>query len=157
MKSRFIIFALILCAFSAAHGEKQKTASKKDTQAGIVFFENKIRPVLVNRCYECHSEDAEKLGGKLLLDTKSGMMESGESGPSLFKGKPDNSLVIKALKWDHDLEMPPDEPLSEAVISDFVKWVKMGAPDPRSGKVKKVAGRTYEEGKKINCWRWSSF
>ena len=153
MKSRFIIFALILCAFSAAHGEKQKTASKKDTQAGIVFFENKIRPVLVNRCYECHSEDAEKLGGKLLLDTKSGMMESGESGPSLVKGKPDNSLVIKALKWDHDLEMPPDEPLSEAVISDFVKWVKMGAPDPRSGKVKKVAGRTYEEGE---LWSFES-
>ena len=153
MKSRFIIFALILCAFSAAHGEKQKTASKKDTQAGIVFFENKIRPVLVNRCYECHSEDAEKLGGKLLLDTKSGMMESGESGPSLVKGKPDNSLVIKALKWDHDLEMPPDEPLSEAVISDFVKWVKMGAPDPRSGKVKKVAGRTYKEGE---LWSFES-
>jgi len=145
MKPRFFIIGLVLCTFSAAYGEK-KVYSKKDTQAGVVFFENKIRPVLVNRCYECHSEDAEKLGGKLLLDTKSGMMESGESGPSLVKGKPENSLVIQALNWDHDLEMPPDEPLSKSVVNDFVKWIKMGAPDPRSGKVIKVAGRTYKEG-----------
>ncbi len=145
MKPRFSIFVVVLCTISAVYGG-EKAVSKKDDKAGVAFFENKIRPVLVNRCYECHSEDAEKLGGKLLLDTRSGMMESGESGPSVVAGKPDNSLVIQALKWDHDLEMPPDEPLSETVINDFVKWVKMGAPDPRSGKVKKVAGRTYKEG-----------
>jgi len=139
MKPRYLTIGLFLCTFPAVHSEE------KADKAGVVFFENKIRPVLVNRCYECHSEDAEKLGGKLLLDTKSGMMESGESGPSLVKGKPENSLVIQALKWDHDLEMPPDEPLSKAVINDFVKWVKMGAPDPRSGKVKEIAGRKYTE------------
>jgi hypothetical protein len=94
------------------------------------FFESKIRPVLVKQCYECHSADAKKLGGKLLLDAPSEMIAGGESGPSLIPGKPDDSLIIQALRYD-GLEMPPKKPLPESVIADFVTWVKLGAPDPR--------------------------
>jgi hypothetical protein len=94
------------------------------------FFESKIRPVLVKQCYECHSQEAKKLGGKLLLDAPSEMIAGGESGPAMIPGKPDESLIVQALRYD-GLEMPPKKRLPEQVVSDFITWVKMGAPDPR--------------------------
>lgn len=94
------------------------------------FFENKIRPVLVKQCYECHSQGAKKLGGKLLLDAPSEMIAGGESGPAMIPGQPDDSLIIQALRYD-GLEMPPKQRLPEQVVNDFITWVKMGAPDPR--------------------------
>ncbi len=95
------------------------------------FFESKIRPVLVKQCYECHSQGAKKLGGKLLLDAPSEMIVGGESGPSLIAGKPDESLIVQAVRYD-GLEMPPKKRLPDHVVNDFVEWVKMGAPDPRA-------------------------
>lgn len=94
------------------------------------FFESKIRPVLVKQCYECHSQDAKKLGGRLLLDAPSEMIAGGESGPAMIPGKPDDSLIVQALRYD-GLEMPPKKRLPEQVVNDFITWVKMGAPDPR--------------------------
>ena len=94
------------------------------------FFEKKIRPVLVGHCYECHSADSEEVGGKLFLDTREGVISGGESGPAVVVGKPDSSRIIQALRYD-GIEMPPEQPLPETVINDFVKWVKLGAPDPR--------------------------
>lgn len=94
------------------------------------FFESKIRPVLVKQCYECHATDAKKIGGKLLLDSPGEMIEGGESGPAVIPGKPDESTLIQALRYD-GLEMPPKKRLPDAVVNDFVTWVKMGAPDPR--------------------------
>ncbi|MCB1226691.1 MAG: PSD1 domain-containing protein [Verrucomicrobiales bacterium] len=94
------------------------------------FFENKIRPALVEHCYECHSVGAKKIGGKLLLDSPAEMLGGGESGPALVPGVPDESLIIQALRYD-GVEMPPDQPLPEPVVRDFETWVKLGAPDPR--------------------------
>ena len=101
------------------------------------FFESKIRPVLVKQCYECHSQEAKKLGGKLLLDAPSEMIVGGESGPSLIAGKPDDSLIVQAVRYD-GLEMPPKKRLPDHVVNDFVEWVKMGAPDPRADLPKTV-------------------
>ena len=95
-----------------------------------IFFENKIRPVLVEHCYECHSADSEEVGGKLLLDTREGVLDGGESGPAIAVGKPDESRIIQALRYD-GIEMPPEKPLPKTVVNDFVKWVRLGAPDPR--------------------------
>ena len=94
------------------------------------FFEAKIRPILAKHCYECHSKDADELGGRLRLDDAAGMLVGGQSGPVLVPGRPDESLLIQSLRYD-DLEMPPEAPLSEAVVNDFAKWVSLGAPDPR--------------------------
>ncbi|MDP3072235.1 MAG: DUF1553 domain-containing protein [Opitutaceae bacterium] len=102
--------------------------------AGIAFFEQKIRPVLAEQCYECHSASAKKLKANLLLDSKAGWEKGGDSGePALVPGKPDLSLLIRSIQHlDDDLLMPPKKPkLPDAVIADFVTWVKMGAPDPR--------------------------
>ncbi len=94
------------------------------------FFESKIRPVMVKHCYECHSAGAKKIGGKLLLDTPAEMFSGGESGPSVIPGKPDESLIVQALRYD-GIEMPPKKRLPDMVVNDFVTWVRMGAPDPR--------------------------
>lgn len=99
--------------------------------AGIEFFEKKIRPVLAQQCYKCHSASAAKLKAGLLLDSRDAMLKGGESGPSLVPGKPAQSLLIKAIQWnDKDLQMPKEK-LADGVIADFVAWVQMGAPWPK--------------------------
>ncbi len=94
------------------------------------FFESRIRPVLVKECFECHAEGAKKLGGKLYLDDAKKLRAGGESGPVVVEGKPDESLLIQAIRYEGP-EMPPKHRLSEATVNDLVQWVKMGAPDPR--------------------------
>jgi len=103
------------------------------TDAGTSFFEKSIRPVLIKHCYECHSGEAAtkgKLQAGLLLDSRQGMTAGGESGPAIVPGHPEKSLLIGALKFE-SYEMPPTGRLPADVIADFVKWVEMGAPDPR--------------------------
>ena len=104
--------------------------------ASNAFFEQKVRPVLIEHCYECHSAEAKKLKGNLWLDSKAGWQKGGDSGkPIVVPGQPDESLLIRTIRHlEPDLEMPPKKPkLSESVIADLVTWVKMGAPDPRDG------------------------
>ncbi|TWU26266.1 Planctomycete cytochrome C [Novipirellula galeiformis] len=117
---------LLWLAMVFAASDCQLTAVEPGT-----FFENKIRPVLVTHCYECHSADSAELGGKLRLDSRDGMLTGGESGPVLLPGHPEQSLIIESLRHN-DLEMPPDAPLPESVINDFVKWISLGAYDPRT-------------------------
>src|SRR5216684_3494896 len=103
---------------------------------GIEFFEAKIRPVLSKHCYECHSAQTKKLKADLLLDSKAGMLKGGDSGPVLVPGKSKDSLIIKALEHDGKTKMPSQSTkLPKEIIADFVKWIDMGAPDPRDGKV----------------------
>ncbi|HUQ68386.1 MAG TPA: PSD1 and planctomycete cytochrome C domain-containing protein [Planctomycetaceae bacterium] len=108
-------------------------AAQAPDPQGLEFFEQKIRPVLVQQCYSCHSEEARasrKLQAHLLLDSQPAMLAGGETGPALVRGKSAESLLIKALKFD-GLEMPPSGKLPDDVIADFAKWIDMGAPDPR--------------------------
>lgn len=103
--------------------------------AGMDFFESKVRPLLIKRCYECHSAEKKQKGG-LSLDQRAGWETGGDSGPSIVPGNPDKSLVIQAVRHlDKDLAMPPKEKLADAEIAILEEWVKMGAPDPRDGKV----------------------
>jgi len=102
--------------------------------AAVEFFEKKIRPVLVERCYKCHSAESEKLKGGLHLDTPEGIKKGGESGkPTVVPGDPDRSVLIEAIRYkNEDLQMPPKQRLSDQQIADFAAWVQMGAPDPRT-------------------------
>lgn len=104
---------------------------------GVVFFESKIRPALVKYCYECHSSASNELGGSLSLEFRDDILRGGESGPAIIKENPQDSLLIRAIRGNDDLAMPPKdkESLPEGVIQDFVRWVGMGAPDPRAGKI----------------------
>src|SRR5579871_4896125 len=115
------------------------------TKEGLDFFEAKIRPVLVQSCYECHSEAKKKIKGKLRVDDYASLLKGGESGkPSIVPGDPDKSLLVFALTYTdkdtdtHDaLLMPPPKngkprKLPDNVIEDFRKWIKMGAPYPQA-------------------------
>ena len=96
----------------------------------VEFFESKIRPVLVQHCYECHAADSKMLRGGLLVDSRQGLIEGGESGPAVVPGEPEESLLMSALRHD-GFEMPPQQKLSQVIIDDFEKWIRDGAEDPR--------------------------
>jgi hypothetical protein len=98
----------------------------------LSFFENKIRPLLIEKCYECHSSESREPGGSLLLDSRSGIVHGGTE-PLLVPGNPDGSLLMKAVSYsDPDLKMPPDAKLSNEQITDLATWIRMRAPDPRT-------------------------
>ena len=98
---------------------------------GLEFFEKKIRPVLVERCYKCHSSETAKPKGGLRLDRRAGVFDGGDSGTAVVPEKPDESLLIKALSWSGVvLEMPPDSKLPDRVIADFREWIARGAAFP---------------------------
>ncbi len=102
------------------------------------FFEKGIRPVLVDRCYKCHSSAAEKVKGGFLLDTKEGLLKGGESGkPAIVPGDAGKSLLIEAVRYrNEDLQMPPPKQgrLTDEQVACLVAWINSGAPDPRTGK-----------------------
>ncbi|MFT5495389.1 MAG: hypothetical protein ACI9TH_000780 [Kiritimatiellia bacterium] len=127
------------------------------TPEARTFFETRIRPVLVERCFDCHSTSAKKLGGKLHLDSGEALLKGGESGPLLIPGKPEESLLLQALLHD-GLEMPPETPLPEAVVHDFHEWVRMGAPYPQaeaSKGSKASKGTTTPAGPDVHSTFWS--
>ncbi|WP_145220383.1 PSD1 and planctomycete cytochrome C domain-containing protein [Planctomycetes bacterium TBK1r] len=105
-------------------------AAEKDIKS-IEFFERKIRPVLVARCYECHSSDADLVQGGLRVDDPQAMLRGGDSGTAISPGQPAASLLLAALRYD-GMEMPPDEPLPENVIRDFEQWIEWGAVMPEA-------------------------
>ncbi len=113
----------LLCGSSAA--------GQTDVE-GVQFFEQIIRPVLVERCYKCHSTVAKKVQAGLLLDTRQGGRAGGKRGPAVVPGNPADSLLIAAIRHE-SLQMPPDGKLSDSVVADFVRWIEIGAPDPRDG------------------------
>ena len=125
-KTSLLLMALALLA---THGGSLAADEKTD------FFESKIRPVLIENCYKCHSAAAQatgKLKGGLLLDDRENIRRGGESGPAVVPGNEKKSLLLSALRHE-DFEMPPKGKLPAGVIADFAKWIKMGAPDPRDG------------------------
>jgi hypothetical protein len=125
-----MMWANLLCAAALAGAERATPASS----GGIEFFEKKVRPILVEHCYECHSSASKKVKGGLLLDTRDGVLKGGDNGPAIVPGDPEKSLLVKAVRYsDPDLQMPPkDKKLPDAQIADLAAWVRMGTPDPRT-------------------------
>ncbi|HYR57912.1 MAG TPA: DUF1549 domain-containing protein, partial [Chthoniobacteraceae bacterium] len=121
--------------------------------AGDEFFEKKIRPLITERCLDCHS-NAKKVKGGLHLDSRDGWVKGGDNGPAIEPGKPDQSLLITAVRYkDHDLAMPPKKRLPPEEVALLEDWVKLGAPDPRTGAPvaakKKQTGLSIEDGRKF--------
>lgn len=108
------------------------TAADASAADGMAYFEGKVRPLLVKHCYECHSQEAGKQKGGLLLDRKEGWIKGGDAGPTLVPGQPEKSLLLHSVRYeDEDLQMPPKSKLSQEDISILEQWIAMGAPDPR--------------------------
>ncbi len=107
-------------------------ATHRESAEGIAFFEQHVRPLLVEHCYECHSQRAKEPHGGLLLDSRAGWMRGGDSGPAIVPGKPEESLLIEAVRYSGDrVQMPPKGKLALRDIARLEHWVRIGAPDPR--------------------------
>ena len=145
MPSKPAIFLLLFLATSVV-------ADQKKEMAGLDFFEKHIRPILVERCYECHSAEGKTKGG-LRLDTRKGVRSGGDSGAVIVPGKPDSSLLVEAIRYQNrDLQMPPKNPLPKREVAALEKWIKIGAPDPRVesvGSRKTSTAMTLEEGREF--------
>ncbi len=99
---------------------------------GTAFFESRVRPILVEHCYECHSEQAGERKGGLLLDRESGWLEGGDTGKAIVPGQPGASLLIESISYaDEDYQMPPKYQLEEKDIAVLKRWVLGGAPGPK--------------------------
>ena len=122
------------------------------------FFETNIRPILIERCYKCHSSKAKKLQAGLHLDSHAGILRGGETGPAIVPGDIDNSLLIKAIRYTSDeIEMPPKSKLSDAEIKDFEAWVKMGAPWPKEAAPESASAKVEEfdfSKRMAEHWAW---
>ncbi len=121
-----------LVALQSADSPPPPAARAPATGATLEFFERRIRPLLSEQCFQCHSDQAKKLKGGLRLDSFAAMIQGGESKhPAIVPGKPEESLVIKAMRYgDEDLQMPPKKRLDDQAIQDMATWIGMGAPFP---------------------------
>ncbi len=99
--------------------------------AQVRFFEAKIRPVLAEHCYGCHSGASGKAKGGLKVDSRDALLRGGDSGPAIVASSLDKSLLFHAITYEGDCQMPPKGKLSGMIIDDFRKWILGGAPDPR--------------------------
>ncbi|MEO8271615.1 MAG: DUF1549 domain-containing protein, partial [Aureliella sp.] len=136
-------FALLGTEIS--HGQDQGAdARPAPTVEQIKFFESKIRPVLIQECYGCHSSKTGNAKGGLRLDNEQLMQLGGSSGPAVVPGDLDASLIYNAINYQ-DFEMPPKKRLPDAIVADFRKWIEMGAPDPRKTEIAQLSSHISAE------------
>jgi hypothetical protein len=121
-----VLAGSLLC-WEGVRGAEPATLTSAET---VRFFESRIRPLLVDNCFKCHADKKQR--GGLRLDSRSAALTGGDQGASIVPGKPDESLLIKAVRHVDDLKMPPTKKLTKAQIADLTQWVRIGAPWPGS-------------------------
>ena len=105
-------------------------AAEAQDSTGIEFFETRIRPVLAENCYSCHGADATPLQGALRVDSRAALLSGGNGGPAIVPGKPERSLLMRALRHEDELKMPPWGKLADEDIARIEEWIRIGAPAP---------------------------
>ena len=154
-----LVSRLVAIACLASVLLTQATAEEKSqsfSESDLTFFESKIRPLLIQRCGQCHSEEADPIEAGLRLDSRQAMLTGGETGPAIVPGEPQESLLIESVHYGGTYEMPPDSKLPEDEIKLLEKWVAMGAPWPPEAKdVAQANTDSFSiERRKENHWCW---
>ncbi len=128
-----LVRMMSVLTFIVLASEVSASDEPRPTQEQLQFFEARVRPLLVEHCYECHSVESGESSGELLIDSAVGIRQGGTRGAALVPGKADQSLLLHAVNYqDADMQMPPDGKLSDEAIGTLRQWIEMGAPDPRS-------------------------
>ena len=123
---------MLFFAFSASPAIAEEPETAEPDTKGIELFEKQIKPVLIEQCYECHSNNGNDIEGGLELDSPSGMARGGDSGPVVLAHDTNNSMLLRMLRYEDDVSgMPPEEQLSEETVQAFEEWIRLGAPDNR--------------------------
>ena len=128
MRSCLATLALILPGLIARAAETAGSADVLSDPKAVAEFENQVRPVLSTRCLKCHGP--QKQESNLRLDSRAAMMQGGDSGPAVVPGKPEASLLVKAIRHEGDIQMPPDSRLKDEQITTLSRWVAEGARWP---------------------------
>ena len=129
-----LVLILSMLLLTLAANPAQPADKPADSPARIAYFEKHVRPLLIRRCFSCHSATAKPPKGGLRLDSRRGWQTGGESGTAIRPGRPDDSLLIQAVRYrDDSLQMPPKQRLPAGEIRILEQWVASGAADPRSG------------------------
>jgi hypothetical protein len=130
MRSHLALLAGLVLWFGLLTSEGRGAVDSRDAE----FFEKRVRPVLVERCYSCHGEKLQ--WGGLRVDSAEGLRKGGARGSAFVAGKPEESLLIKAISYkDAQLQMPPTEKLPDEEVAALTEWIRKGAPDPRGATV----------------------
>ena len=145
----FIVLALLITTFAVAapakllgQTGKPSTDAARSDSSKLEFFEKHVRPLLIEKCYECHSHESGESDGDLFLDSAAAMRKGGSRGEVLVAGKPNQSLLMRVVNYrDRNLQMPPSGKLSESEIELLREWIESGATDPRTQKLKKTDSR----------------
>ncbi len=111
-----------------------------DSKQSDEYFERRVRPILAERCFECHSSDSEKIHGGLRVDHVSLMLKGGDSGPAIVSGDAGESLLVKAIKYD-GYEMPPNSRLPDAEVEVLRDWIAGGAHWPKEAVPERKAAK----------------
>ena len=126
-----IILLIVVANLLAAFANLCALADEYSTEQ-IDFFETRIRPLLANRCIECHGPENSE--SDLRLDSRDAILKGGSSGKAAaVAGSPDSSLIVHSVRHTGDFDMPPNKSLSEQEIADLARWVAMKMPWPKSG------------------------
>ena len=145
-----IIISAALLLFVSGFSRAESAVEPDFTDEQLTFFEAKIRPVLANHCYSCHSHEAKRNKGGFYLDSRKGILDAFLAEP----GKPGDSMMIEAVKYENpEYAMPPKGKLPDKVIGDLEKWVEMGMPWPKEAGPKGEAVFDLEA-RKASHWAW---
>src|SRR5262249_31117119 len=141
-----LLTSAMVAAFGLLSGAK---ASEPASATDLAFFEKSVRPLLVQRCFSCHSSQAKKLRGGLQLDSRQPILRGGDTGPAVVPGHPEQSLLIEAVRYGNGaLQMPPNGKLPDSAITVLEEWVRRGAVFPGSRETaKKAEGINFAEGR----------
>ncbi|MFT5462255.1 MAG: hypothetical protein ACI8QS_001128 [Planctomycetota bacterium] len=153
------VLCFVVAGVLSAQGDEVMGDSDLDS-GGVAFFEAKIRPVLVEHCYGCHSTVGSRVRGGLMVDSKDGLLLGGDSGPAVVPGSLEDSVLWEAIDSTGGGSvflkgMPPDEYLPDSVLADFRSWIMMGAPDPRIATVEVIIGTVSDEDVLAGRGHWS--
>jgi len=148
-----VVFGLF-ASFAGLPSRAADSVADAIDPAAAEFFEKKIRPLLAENCYNCHSANTNSQGG-LRIDDRNGLLVGGDRGPAIVAGDPENSLLIHAVRQDDELKMPPKKQLSVEQIADLTKWIKDGAvwPGQHVHIVTNEPNPEYDELRKSH-WSW---
>lgn len=135
--------------------QDKESDSPDFSEKQIEFFESKVRPLLVEYCFECHGPDSTPIEGGLSLQSRKAILAGGDTGPAIVPGHPDKSLFIDAINYGDVYEMPPDTKMSDEDIATLTDWVKQGAPWPKSTDVDVTTAEEFDIAKlKASHWCW---
>jgi len=152
-----VIFWFSFFSLASVYGQEPTgdAGAKTFTDQQIEFFESKVRPLLVERCNECHGPTSDPIEGSLNLASRKAMLIGGDTGPAIVPGHAKESLLIDAINYGEVYEMPPDTKMSDEEIEILTKWVNDGAAWPAESDVNVAVKEAFDiKARKAEHWCW---